>query len=130
MLISVETRMQERLRHPLAAYGVALVATAASLLVRWPLWPVLGNAVPQMTFFPAVMIAAYFGGFWPGIVATVLSAFAANYFLAEQPSGFHFTKVNDIAAGPFRTGRHDRQCLVRIPPSGPAPSGSRGAATG
>jgi two-component system sensor histidine kinase/response regulator len=98
MLISVETRMQERVRHPLAAYGVALVATAASLLVRWPLWPVLGNAVPQMTFFPAVMIAAYFGGFWPGFVATVLSAFAANYFLAEQPFGFHFTKVNDIAA--------------------------------
>ncbi|HWE94924.1 MAG TPA: PAS domain S-box protein [Tepidisphaeraceae bacterium] len=90
--------MHEKPRHPLAAYGVALGATALSLLVRWPLWPVLGNAVPQMTFFPAVMIAAYFGGFWPGVVATVLSAFAANYFVAGRPSALHFTRVNETAA--------------------------------
>ncbi|HWE94723.1 MAG TPA: PAS domain S-box protein, partial [Tepidisphaeraceae bacterium] len=90
--------MQERPRHPLATYGVAVMATAVSLLVRWPLWSVLGNAVPQMTFFPAVMLAAYFGGLWPGVVATVLSAFAANYFVAEQPAGFHFSRVNDVAA--------------------------------
>jgi len=90
--------MHESPRHPLVAYGVALLATAVSLLVRRPLWPVLGNAVPQMTFFPAVMIAAYFGGFSPGIVATVLSAFAANYFVAGQPPAFHFSTVNDVAA--------------------------------
>ena len=90
--------MQERPRHPLATFGLAILATAVSLLVRWPLWPVLGNAVPQMTFFPAVMIAAYVGGFWPGIVATILSAFAANYFIAGQPPAFHFSSANDIAA--------------------------------
>ncbi|MDB5291574.1 MAG: domain S-box protein, partial [Phycisphaerales bacterium] len=90
--------MHEKPRHPLAAYGVALGATALSLLVRWPLWPVLGNAVPQMTFFPAVMIAAYFGGFWPGIAATLLSAFAANYFVAGRPPAFHFSNANDVAA--------------------------------
>ncbi|MDB5299535.1 MAG: domain S-box protein, partial [Phycisphaerales bacterium] len=90
--------MHEKPRHPLVAYGVALGATAVSLLVRWPLWPVLGNAVPQMTFFPAVMIAAYLGGFWPGIVATLLSAVAANYFVAGQHPGFHFARINEIAA--------------------------------
>jgi PAS domain S-box-containing protein len=90
--------MHERPRHPLATYGVAILATAVSLFIRWPLWPLLGNAVPQMTFFPAVMIAAYFGGFWPGLLATVLSAVAANYFVAEQPPGFHFSTVNDVAA--------------------------------
>jgi PAS domain S-box-containing protein len=98
MLTSLEVHVQEHPRHPLVAHGVAVMATAASLLVRWPLWPVLGNAVPQMTFFPAVTIAAYFGGFWPGVLATVLSAFAANYFIAQQPSGFHFSHVNDVAA--------------------------------
>ncbi len=90
--------MHERRRHPLAGYGVAVLATAMSLGVRWPLWPVLGNAVPQMTFFPAVMIAAYFGGFWPGMTATILSAFAANYFVAGQPPSFHLSTVNDVAA--------------------------------
>ena len=90
--------MHERPRHPLVAHGVALAAVAVSLLVRWPLWPVLGNAVPQMTFFPAVMIAAYFGGFWPGLVATIVSAFAANYFVAGTAPAFHFSGVNDAAA--------------------------------
>src|SRR5438128_9892016 len=85
--------------HPrLVAYGVALLATVGCLLIRWPLWPVLEDTVPHMTFFPAVMIAAYFGGFWPGLLATMLSALAANYFFTEQLRSFHVTSVNDGAA--------------------------------
>ena len=72
--------MHETPRARLVAYGVAVLAPAVSLLVRWPLWPVLGDAVPHMTFFPAVMIAAYFGGFWPGLLAT-FSARCRDYFL-------------------------------------------------
>src|SRR5207237_3310301 len=89
--------MNETPRARLLAYCVAVLATAGSLLVRWPLWPVLGDAVPHMTFFPAVMIAAYVGGFWPGMLATILSAIAANYFLTEQLHSFHAT-INDMAA--------------------------------
>jgi len=80
------------------AYGVAVLVTAASLFVRWPLWPVLGDAVPHMTFFPAVVVAAYFGGFGPGLLATALSAIAANYFLTKQLRLFHITSVNDLTA--------------------------------
>src|SRR2546430_11923118 len=90
--------MTERPRARLVTYGVAVLAPAVSLLVRLPLQPVLGDAVPHMTFFPAVMIAAYFGGFWPGLLATFLSAVAANYFLTEQLPSFHATSVNDVAA--------------------------------
>ena len=57
--------MTETPRARLVAYSVAVLAPAVSLLVRWPLAPVLGDAVPHMTFFPAVMVAAYLGGFWP-----------------------------------------------------------------
>src|SRR5262249_28035227 len=52
----------------------------------------------HMTFFPAVMIAAYFGGFWPGLLATLLSAVAANYFFTRQLTSFQITNVNAIAA--------------------------------
>jgi signal transduction histidine kinase len=79
-------------------YLVAILATAACLLVRWPLWPVLGDAVPHMTFFPAVVLGAYFGGFWPGLLATVLSVLAANYFFTDQLRFFHITSVNDVTA--------------------------------
>jgi PAS domain S-box-containing protein len=90
--------MRETPRARLVAYGVAVLATAVSLLARWPLWPVLGDAVPHMTFFPAVMVAAYFGGFRPGLLATILSAVAANYFLTQQLPHFRVTSVNDVAA--------------------------------
>jgi PAS domain S-box-containing protein len=70
-------------RSPLFRYGVAIGATGLSLLVRWPLWPILGNQTPHMTFFPAVMISAYYGGFGPGLLATFSSALAAHYFLGD-----------------------------------------------
>ncbi|HEY2588034.1 MAG TPA: PAS domain S-box protein [Tepidisphaeraceae bacterium] len=90
--------MFEGPRGRVVAYGMALLAPAASLLVRWPLWPVLGDAVPHMTFFPAVMIAAYFGGFWPGVVATFFSAIAANFFITGQVLSFHAYSVDHVAA--------------------------------
>jgi PAS domain S-box-containing protein len=90
--------MHESPRDRLIGYGVVVLATAASLLVRWPLWPLLEDAVPHMTFFPAVMIAAYFGGFRPGLLATLLSAAAANYFFTRQLSSVHVKSVNDMAA--------------------------------
>ncbi len=90
--------MSDTPRARLAGCGVALLATVACLLVRWPLWPVLGDAVPHMTFFPAVMLAAYYGGFWPGLLATFLGAAAANYFLTEQLASFQVTSANDVAA--------------------------------
>src|SRR5258705_7394458 len=90
--------MRESPRSALEVYGVDLAATLVCLLLRWPLWPVLGDAVPHMSLFPAVMIAAYYGGLGPGILATVLSAIAANYFLTHQFRHFHLTSANDIAA--------------------------------
>src|SRR6266481_9829228 len=90
--------MHKTSRAQLVAFSVAVLAPAISLLLRWLLWPVLGDSVPHMTFFPAVMIAAYFGGFWPGLLATILSAAAANYFLTGQLRFFHITDANDVAA--------------------------------
>jgi two-component system, sensor histidine kinase and response regulator len=90
--------MHETSRARLVAYSLAVLAPAVSLLARWPLRPLLGDAVPHMTFFPAVMIAAYFGGFWPGLLATILSAVAANYFFTGQIPTFHVTNVDNFAA--------------------------------
>jgi PAS domain S-box-containing protein len=90
--------MHERPQARLVAYGVAVLAPAVCLSARWPLWPVLGESVPHMTFFPAVMIAAYFGGFWPGLLATLLGAAGANYFISYHLSSSPFTGINEVAA--------------------------------
>ena len=39
--------------------------------------PVFGSALPYITFYPAIMLSAWYGGFWPGAVMTVLGGLAA-----------------------------------------------------
>lgn len=54
-------------------YLVAFLATLLAVVLRVTLSPVLGDDAPYLTFFGAVMTAAWFGGFVPGLLATSLS---------------------------------------------------------
>jgi PAS domain S-box-containing protein len=58
-----------------AAVGIVLVAAAT----RAGIDPWLGRSVPYFLYYPAIMLAAWYGGFWPGILATALSAVLATY---------------------------------------------------
>src|SRR4030095_14530179 len=60
-------------------YSVALLSVGGALLVRWLLDPVLGNNLQLLTFYGAVAIAVWFGGWRPAIVASVLGYIAADY---------------------------------------------------
>ena len=86
--------MQETVRARLVAYGVAVLATGVSIVLRWPLWPVIGDHAPFMTFFPAVILSAYLGGLGPGLVATFVSAAASAFFLLRP----HFSVAVDDPA--------------------------------
>ena len=65
------------------AYGVGLLAVLAATLIRVAVDPWLGKSVPFLLFFPAIMIAARYGGFGPGIMVTALSASTAVVFYLE-----------------------------------------------
>src|SRR5438045_2667744 len=66
---------------PWRRYGVVLLTVAAALLLRWPLWSVLGSDLAFLLFWPAVVFCAWYGGFRAGLMATLLSSLAACYFL-------------------------------------------------
>ena len=68
-------------------YLVALLLVAASLLLRLSLQSWLGDKVPFLQFFPAVMLAAWFGGFGPGVVAVGASAALAVFFFLPPTGG-------------------------------------------
>ncbi len=51
--------------------AIALIATAAALRL-WPL-QALGSRLTWLTFYPAVMVAALYGGFYVGLLGTFLS---------------------------------------------------------
>jgi len=67
-------------RHSLLRYGSALVAVALMTGVRFILDPMLGQQPTFITFFFAILFAAWYGGFGPSVAATLLSCLSVVYF--------------------------------------------------
>jgi signal transduction histidine kinase len=78
-----EAPMPEHLRHHGISYLIAVGATATALLVRLALGGVLRDHAQLLVFVMAVAVAAWHGGLWPGVLATVLSTAAGMYFFTE-----------------------------------------------
>jgi len=81
--------------HPFAI-AIALVATAA--ILRLVFLQALGLRVAFVTFYPAVMVAALYGGLRAGLLAALLSALLANYFWMEPTGQFSISHPGDWLA--------------------------------
>ena len=67
-------------------FAVVLVVLAASLRV-WSL-QLLGEKIAWLTFYPAIAVAAVYGGFFVGLLITILFCIIVAFFwqlLAEHP---------------------------------------------
>jgi PAS domain S-box-containing protein len=78
-------------------YFTAIVVVAAAALVRLGFLQALGTRATFVTFYPAVMLAALYGGLPAGLLATVLSAGLADYFWLE-PAGLAIQDPGDWLA--------------------------------
>jgi signal transduction histidine kinase/ActR/RegA family two-component response regulator len=67
-------------------YGLAFALTLISFALGWWLRPMLGASVLFVLFYPAVMVAAWFGGLGPGLLATALTGTAVAA-LEDQHAG-------------------------------------------
>ena len=56
---------------------------------------------PYITFFPAVMLVAMLGGFWPGIFATLLSSFATATWILSHSARLEIKAVDQVSLGIF-----------------------------
>ncbi|MEH2464071.1 PAS domain S-box protein [Nostoc sp.] len=63
-------------------YTIALLSVALALGVTMLLRPYL-SATPSALFFAAVMVSAWYGGFAPGLLATILSTLVVNYLFLQ-----------------------------------------------
>lgn len=61
-------------------YGVAVLGVVVVLLVRWFLYPLLGDSLPFLPFLFLVVAVAWHGGFGPSFLALILGLFATAYF--------------------------------------------------
>jgi two-component system sensor kinase FixL len=78
-------------------YGVALCALGIVLLIRYLFRDGVGLKVPYLQFYPAIMVAAWYGGLGPGVLITALSAVVAMAFLLP-PEGIAVGDPADLAS--------------------------------
>jgi K+-sensing histidine kinase KdpD len=67
---------------------VAILAVLAAWGARVIFAPILGDRVPFITFFPMAFVVAWWGGFRPTLLATVLSVLVLIYFILEPKYAF------------------------------------------
>ncbi len=84
-------------QNPIAAYGIAVAAVALATLLRWLLGAQVVEGVPFITYYPAIIIATLAGGFWPGILATVLSSAAALHLFLPPLFGPDFAQREAVS---------------------------------
>lgn len=84
-----------RAKEPTYEFGVAFISVMIAVLLRLPLSPTLGSQNAFITFFPAVVVGAWIGGWRGGMSATVMSALAAVYFLIPPKHSLLITHSAD-----------------------------------
>ena len=67
------------MRQPLKHYGIAIAVTAAAILLRWLVDPVMGDSLPLVTLFGAVALVVWIGGYRPAALVAILGYFASAY---------------------------------------------------
>lgn len=82
-------------------YAVAFLAVAFALAVRLLLQPILGEAAPLLAFVPAVLVAAWYGGYGPGLLATVAGGLAGTWFFLPPHRGLGLELADIIHVGIF-----------------------------
>src|SRR4051812_10738836 len=80
---------------PVAGYAIAALAVMLATLVRGLLDPLLGDGIPHATYFAAVLVAAWYGGVGPGIIALVLGLISVVYLFVPLRYTFQVTSVAD-----------------------------------
>ena len=80
----------------LVAHAVAVLFVAVALIFQFFLNTLHGQTAPFMPFFAAVMAAAWYGGLWPGLVATITSGIIAAISFIEPFNTFSPTNSHKM----------------------------------
>ena len=75
--------------------AIAITVVAVACATRLVFLQSLGARVAYVTLYPAVIIASLYGGLPAGLLATVLSALAADYFWMEPVGSFYIQNPAD-----------------------------------
>lgn len=87
-ITEAEAALQSTMRPAVAAarwpatlsYAIAIGAVAVAFVLRWALFGILDTRLPFAFFLPAAMVAAWYGGLGPGLLAAGAGLLLGDYF--------------------------------------------------
>ena len=77
---TMRPRVSASYRTAAVAYGIAVCSVGVAFALRWALYGVLDTRLPFAFFVPAAMVAAWYGGLGPGLVAAGAGLLLGDYF--------------------------------------------------
>jgi K+-sensing histidine kinase KdpD len=84
----------------LQKYAVAAGVVLAAFLLRYTIYGTLDHRLPFAFFLPATIIAAWYGGLGPGLLAATAGLLLGDYFfLPNHDSGDPMTEPDRTAIG-------------------------------
>ncbi len=95
---SMRQTSRTSLQQAFAGYLIAISATAVVAFVRFMISDKVGNFAPIVTFTIAIVIAAWYGGLRPGLLATVLCTLAADYLYTPRQHSFYVANLSGAVA--------------------------------
>src|SRR5258705_5115779 len=92
------TPLSRIFENTLVRYATALAAILVALLVRGALSPFVGDYVPFITLFPAVIFAAWFCGTGPSILSVVVALLGARFLFVRPVHSFNVPDTHQSVA--------------------------------
>lgn len=84
-----------RPRSRLIAYGASVGLLLFVIALRWLVIPKWSLAHPYALMYPAIVLAGWWGGFGPGVVATLIGAVALAYLWMPPIYSLRIRDVQD-----------------------------------
>jgi PAS domain S-box-containing protein len=108
----------------LKRYGISLAGVLVLTVLRLALDPLLGAELPLFLYVFPIVVAAWYGGLWPGLMATFLSLLLGNYlfipkhdhlsFMRAMALGFIGTTFSILLDRTRKANRAYLECLERF----------------
>jgi len=106
--IAMDTRLSSYVRTPdwptPVRYAIAVLAALAAGALRGALSSIWSEYLPFLIFIPAIVLSAWAGRFWPGMLTTVLGAGIADYFWLPPFGSFKLGGLADVVGLLFFIG--------------------------
>lgn len=85
-------------RHRAVRFAVPIAASLVAAAAGAALQAAVGYRFPLITFYPAIMISGWYGGFWSGVTATATATALTNYLWLGPLRARDQSTLGDIVA--------------------------------